>query len=340
MSAKAASLPSLRSVYDTSLGPYLAAQDAKVISARRNRWIALAAGLGLAGAFVAWALKWDSQAEYLLLIALAFAVGGVVFFFIMTGALSDIVRHRMMSEIAPTLGLRYDASGQAFDLGRFALLGLADCDTVIRHDRLTGRSGGVDVDLVTAKLSDTTSVGVGSEERKGRAERFTGVLMRVDDPVPPGVRFRLIPPAALSPHGMLRGYSITFHTEAGKPQPSRADVLAMFAATPEQAAVTATDDAAFDARFEVHAGAPDVAVALARLDAGTRAALLDIADIFGGGPVSVGFDGGGILFAFVTKQRFEVGALRPPMAQFERVQHLADQMAVVATIAERIGAMS
>jgi len=52
----------------------------------------------------------------------------------------------------------------------------------------------------------------------------------------------------------------------------------------------------------------------------------------------VGFDAGGILLAFVTKQRFEIGPLKPPMAQFERVQHLAEQMGVIATIAARIGA--
>jgi len=50
----------------------------------------------------------------------------------------------------------------------------------------------------------------------------------------------------------------------------------------------------------------------------------------------VGFDGGEILLAFVTKQRFEIGPLRPPMAQFERVQHLADQMGIMGAVAERL----
>ena len=94
----------------------------------------------------------------------------------------------------------------------------------------------------------------------------------------------------------------------------------------------------FDARFELHAlGARRCQAALGRLDAGTRDALLDIAGRFGGGPVSVGFDGGEILLAFVTDQRFEIGPLRPPMAQFERVQHLADQMGVLVVIADRLG---
>jgi hypothetical protein len=64
--------------------------------------------------------------------------------------------------------------------------------------------------------------------------------------------------------------------------------------------------------------------------------LLDIAAIFGGGPVSVGFDGGEILLAFVTEQRFEIGPLRPPMAEIGRVQHLADQMGILAVIAEKL----
>jgi transposase len=34
--------------------------------------------------------------------------------------------------------------------------------------------------------------------------------------------------------------------------------------------------------------------------------------------------------------RFEIGPLRPPMAQFERVQHLADQMGILNVIADRL----
>ena len=102
----------------------------------------------------------------------------------------------------------------------------------------------------------------------------------------------------------------------------------------QSAPTTPTRDAAFDERFELRAA--DVASALRRLDAGTRAALLDIAGRFGGGPVSVGFDDGEILFAFVTRQRFEIGPLRPPMAELERVQHLADQMTILAVIADTL----
>jgi hypothetical protein len=137
---------------------------------------------------------------------------------------------------------------------------------------------------------------------------------------------------------MLRGTSVSISLDRGpgQPSPSRAELRAMLAATPQEAPVTPTGDAAFDACFQLQASAPDVAAALTRLDAGTRAALLNIAKLFGGGAVSVGFDAGGILLAFVTEQRFEIGRLRPPMAQFERVQHLADQMGVLAIVAERV----
>ena len=115
---------------------------------------------------------------------------------------------------------------------------------------------------------------------------------------------------------MLRGFSIVAHSQsADQPLPSAAELQAKLAAGPEGAPTTPTGDGAFDARFELHAAAADIPAALARLDAATRAALLDIAAIFGGGPVSVGFDGGEILLAFVTEQRFEIGPLRPPMAR-------------------------
>ena len=39
----------LRSLYDNSLGPYLATQDAQVSATLRNRWLVLVVGLALAG---------------------------------------------------------------------------------------------------------------------------------------------------------------------------------------------------------------------------------------------------------------------------------------------------
>jgi hypothetical protein len=327
---------SLRSLYDTSLGPYLATQDAQVLATRRNRWLVLFVGLALAAGFLALAVRSSSDNEFLPGVAFVLAVGAVGYFLITKAALADIVRDHVMAQIAPILGLRFDRSPKDVGAERFEILGLADCDKVICHDRLSGKFGGLAADMMTARMVDETSSGIGSDKTTRMIERFTGVLMRVDDPAPPAARFRLAPPAALSPKGMLRGVSVTIHSQTGQPRQSRADLEAMLAATPGQAPATPTGDAAFDARFELHAAGPEIAVALARLDPGTRATLLDIAGRFGGGPVSIGFDAGGIVFAFVTKQRFEIGVLRPPMAQFERVQHLAEQMGILATITERI----
>ncbi len=326
----------LRALYDTSLGPYLQAQDAEVLSTRRNRWLILFGGLALAGGIMFLVVRSGSQGEIVPAIAFGIAVVSIGLFAIMKGALADMVRDHVMAEIAPILGLRFDRTPKDPAIERFELLGLAHCSTILCHDRLSGEFGGLAVDMMTAKLTETSSSGAGSDAQTHTTVRFTGVLMRIDDPAPPAVRFRLIPPARLSPHGMLRGMSTTIHGEAGQPPPSRAQLLAMLAATPEEAPVTPTGDATFDARFELHASAPDVAAALVRLDAGTRSALLDIADLFVGAAAAVGFDAGGILLAFVTKQRFEIGPLRPPMAQFERVRHLADQMGVVSMITERI----
>jgi hypothetical protein len=341
MSAVSESSPSdgaqtLRALYDTSLGPYLAAQDAQVRANRRNRWLVLIIGLALAAGFMALALRPSSNNEFLPTAAFVLAVGAIGLFIVMKGALADTVRDHLMAQIAPTLGLRFDVSPNDVAPERFEILGLAGCEIVKYHDRLSGQIGGLAADMMTARLVDVTTTGVGNDKTTTRTERFSGVLMRVDDPAPSSARFRLVPPAALSPKGVLRSTSVTIRSPAGQPQRSTDELLAMVAATPQRAPATPTGDPAFDARFELHSAAPDVAVALARLDAGTRAALLDISARFGGGPVSIGFDAGGILLAFETKQRFEIGELRPPMAQFERVQHLADQMSILATIADRI----
>jgi hypothetical protein len=328
----------LRSLYDTSLGPYLAAQDARVLATRRNRWLVLVVGLALAAGFMALAVRSSSNNEFLPMVAFVLAVGAIGLFFIMQGALADTVRDHLMAEIAPRLGLRFDALPTGIAPERFEILGLSGCEIVKYQDRLAGRIGGLAADMMTARLVDETTSGVGSDKTTKRIERFSGVLMRIEDPAPPSARFRLVPPAARSPKGVLRSTSVTIRRQTGQPQPSMDELNAMMAAAPQRAPVTPTGNTAFDARFELHATGPDVAAALVRLDGATRAALLDIADRFGGGPVSVGFDAGGILIAFATKQRFEIGKLRPPMAQFERVQHLADQMGILATITERIRA--
>jgi hypothetical protein len=328
----------LRSLYDRSLGPYLTTQDAEVSATLRNRWLVLVVGLALAGGILTWAVRSGriENGEFWPAVAFGLAVVSAGYFLISKDALAHVVRDHVMAEIAPLLGLRFESHPKGLDAERFEILGLARCSSVIFNDRLSGKIGGLAVDLMTAKLTNTTTTGAGSNARTHTTVKFTGVLMRLDDPSPPAARFRLIPPAARSRDGMLRGETITIH--GAGPQSSRAEIQALLAATPEEAPITPTGDAVFDARFELHASAPDVAAALARLDAGTRAALLEIADMFGGGPVSVGFDAGGILLAFVTKQRFEIGRLKPPMAQFERVEHLAEQMGIVSTIAERLNA--
>ena len=172
--------------------------------------------------------------------------------------------------------------------------------------------------MMAARLADETSTGIGNDRQTRTIECFSGLLVRVRDPAPPApdARFRLVPPAGVTPKNMLRDISIVTHTRtAGERTPSMAELQNMMATGPEEAPTTPTGDAAFDARFELHAQRPTIPAALGRLDPGTRAALLDIADCFGGGPVSVGFDGGDIPLAFVTAQRFEIGPLRPPMAQ-------------------------
>ncbi len=282
----------LRSLYDSTLGPYLAAQDAEVRSTLRNRWLVLAIGLALAGGVLFWAVRSDSDSEYLPAVGFGLAVVTIGYFLITKGALADTIRDHVMAQVAPLLGLRFEGHPKGLDADRFELLGIGHCSSVIFNDRLTGEIGGLAVEMMTAKLTDSTKSGVGSDARTRTTVRFDGVLMRLDDPAPPGVRFRLIPPASLSRDGMLRGETITIHNtspiQGGGPLSSRADMLARLAATPEEAPTTPTGDAAFDARFELHASAPDVAAALARLDGGTRAALLEIADMFGGGAVSVG----------------------------------------------------
>ncbi len=183
-----------------------------------------------------------------------------------------------MGRIAAWLGLHYEAAATGFDLERFALLGLAGCDKVRRSDRLFGEAGGLGVDMMAVRLADETSTGIGNERQTRTIERFTGLLMRLRDPMPHGVRFRLVPPDGAVTRPMLRDVSIVMHSHsAGHSMPSTVSTPVMPTNEPELAPVTLTGDPVFDARFVLHALGPDVPAALGRLDAGTRAALLDIA---------------------------------------------------------------
>jgi hypothetical protein len=123
---------------------------------------------------------------------------------------------------------------------------------------------------------------------------FDGLLMRFSDPAAPGVSFRLVPR--------------TKHTNSQG----------------------GTGDDSFDTVFAIEAD--DISQARHALDAPTRAALLDIAGIVGGTTPSIGFAEGSIVLAFVTDRRFEIGKLRPPLADFARVEHLAEQVAIVFDI--------
>ena len=251
--------PSLRALYDSALGPYLAAQDARVLAARRNRWLVLVAGLALAGGLLAWVLRRHTDSEIGPMIAFAVAVGAVGFFWLSTASLADDVRHELMSRIAAWLRLRYEAAATGFDLERFALLGLAGCDKIRRSDRLSGKAGGLGVDMMAVRLADETSTGIGSERQTRTIERFTGLLMRLGDPMPPGVRFRLVPTAQAAARNMLRDVTIVTHTHStSRSMPPTAGLPAMQVTEPEAAPVTLTGDTAFDARFELHALGPDV----------------------------------------------------------------------------------
>jgi hypothetical protein len=318
---------SLQALYESALGPYLAAQDRRVLAARRNRWLVLVAGLVLAGGILAWAWQSGSDSEYGPMAGFGLAAGSIGYFWFATATIAEDVRHELMDRIAKWLGLGYEADARGFDLDRFALLGLAGCDKVSRSDRLFGKVSGLPVDLIAARLADESSTGVGNQRHSQTIERFSGLLLRIADPAPASTRFRLLPPAAATAPGMLRGASVVTRGRS-------ADLRTMPAEGAESTPATPTGDAAFDARFELQAA--NIPAALRRLDAGARSALLDIAGRFGGGPVSIGFDSGEILFAFVTRQRFEIGPLRPPMAEFERVQHLADQMGILVAVADRL----
>ncbi len=331
--------PDLRAFYESSLRPYLAAQDSRVRATQRNRWLVLVLGVAVAATIIAWAWESGSDSEFGPMAGFGLAAISIGYFWFAKAGLADDLRHELMGRLAKFLGLRYEPAAAGFDLEPFALLGLAGADKVRRSDRVFGEVGGLAVDMMAVKLADKSSTGTGNQRHTRTTERFSGLLISVEDPAPPGVLFRLVPPASATTRNMLRGFSIVTHSQSpDQPLPSADELQAKLAAGPEGAPTTPTGDAALDARFELHAAAADIPAALARLDTPTRAALLDIAAIFGGGPVSVGFDGGEILLAFVTEQRFEIGPLRPPMAEIERVQHLADQMGVLGVIVERLRA--
>ena len=82
----------------------------------------------------------------------------------------------------PILGLRFDRSPRtmASTVSKFWALRVA-----IKSNATTGCSGqfgGLAADMMTARLVDETTTGVGNDKTTTRYERFSGVLMRLDGP--------------------------------------------------------------------------------------------------------------------------------------------------------------
>src|SRR6516162_2205263 len=173
---------SLQALYESALGPYLAAQDRRVLAARRNRWLVLVAGLVLAGGILAWAWQSGSDSESGPMAGFGLALGSIGYFWFATATIAEDVRHELMGRIAKWLGLGYEAEAKGFDLDRFALLGLAGCDKVSRSDRLFGKVSGLPVDMMAARLADESSAGVGNQRHGQTVERFSGLLLRIGDP--------------------------------------------------------------------------------------------------------------------------------------------------------------
>src|SRR6185369_549410 len=242
--------PELRAFYESTLGPYLAAQDSRVGTTLRNRWLVLIFGLAIAVAIVAWAWQSGSDSEFGPMAGFGLAAISIGYFWFAKAGLADDLRHELMGRIAKFLGLRYEPAAAGFDLEPFALLGLAGADKVRRSDRVFGEVGGLAVDMMAVKLADESSTGTGNQRHTKATERFSGLLISVEDPAPPGVLFRLVPPAGATTRNMLRGFSIVAHSQsADQPLPSAAELQARLAAGPEAAPPTPTGDSAFDARF-------------------------------------------------------------------------------------------
>ena len=56
--------PDLRAFYESSLRPYLAAQDLRVRATQRNRWLVLVLGVAVAATIIAWAWESGSDSEF------------------------------------------------------------------------------------------------------------------------------------------------------------------------------------------------------------------------------------------------------------------------------------
>ena len=100
--------PDLRAFYESSLRPYLMAQDSRVRATQRNRWLVLVLGLAIAAVIISWAWQSDSDSEFGPMAGFGLAVVSIGYFWFAKAGLADDLRHELMGRIAKFLGLRYE----------------------------------------------------------------------------------------------------------------------------------------------------------------------------------------------------------------------------------------
>ncbi|MCW3477335.1 hypothetical protein [Limobrevibacterium gyesilva] len=182
------SLAGLRELYDRELAAWLAAEDARAAAGRRNRWLVLAGGLGLAAAVLAYA--WRSTGNNIpVLAAVLLGAATLLIVRVMAHRPPDAARRRMLEVLARFLGFTYARDGAAFPLAPFAILGLAGCNDKQLEDRLTGRAEGLAFDLAAGVLAERPA---GAPASARPRVRLDGIVMRFTDPTP-SARFRLLP---------------------------------------------------------------------------------------------------------------------------------------------------
>ncbi len=300
----------LRALYDRELAPFLVEQEGQMRWGRRLRWVVLAIGIALCvGAFVLLVPRFENT-EIALMVVFVLAIATLFLFWALGSVVDAAVREKLVGAVCRLLGFGYEAKAEGFVRDAFAILDMAGGNSVRLQDRIFGIADGVAFDLawgVVADKKEELKPGTTAAHRARTIVRIDGLLMRFDDPAPPAARFVL--------------------WARGKP----ASPFALVAARKHDDPSESTGDAALDAVFALQAEDPPAA--RRALDAPTRAALLRIAGHFGDAQPSVGFDRGSVVFAFATPRRFDIGTMKPPLADFARVEHLARQVCVVFDVA-------
>ena len=300
----------LRAIYDRELAPFLVEQEGQMRWGRRLRWVVLSVGIALCvGAFLLLVPRFENT-EIALMVVFVLALTTLFVFWALGSFVDAQMREKLLGAICGLLGFGYEPKAQGFERDAFAILGMAGGNSVRLQDRIFGTADGIAFDLAWGVVADKTEElkpGTTSAHRSRTVTRIDGLLLRFVDPAPPAVRFVLWP--------------------RGKP----ASPLALVAARTRDDPSESTGDAPLDAVFALQADDPPAA--RRALDAPTRAALLRIAGHFGDAKPSVGFDGGAVVFAFATPRRFDIGTMKPPLADFARVENLARQVCVVFDVA-------